>query len=55
MPEKSFYVTRSIILVNVESFPSAHLAPEGAAFGTLPRGDPRRLGALPANFSLLFL
>ncbi|MCX6963357.1 MAG: hypothetical protein NTZ08_13065 [Verrucomicrobia bacterium] len=48
-------MTRSLPLGNVDSFAPDHLAPEGAAFGTLPRGYPRRLGALRANLRLLYL
>ena len=48
-------LTRSLPLGNVDSFAPAHLAPEGAALGTLPRGYPRRLGALRANLQLLYL
>ncbi len=51
--ENPLYLTRSIPLVNVDSFAPAHLAPEGAAFGTLPRGYPRRLGALRADLRSL--
>jgi hypothetical protein len=44
-----------ILCVFFNSLAPAHLAPEGAAFGTLPRGYPRRLGALRANLRLLYL